>query len=305
MTTQDERHQTRERSGNNRKRNTAAQKQFRDAIKKYRALQLVHGLAKNDPKGSRDASRWLEATMKTLIQDYASAECQQLADNIYHTLPRELRDTIYKHYWAGKPDKETFYGVRYQKLGDTPWMHSCDREPCQCFCLDELPHITQHQIVGLEMAREVAIAYYKAMPDDRLGYDITSLATFLTKDHFHLGIVPADHIRRLHITISPVKCPKLVMHAHGEYCISLEGQQLVKKSMGSLAKIQQKDGFQLCITLGDGIWASRPEQTMEALRPVYKNLKQAGMRIHVYGRPSTKSCPIARIDGYYGMARQE
>ncbi|KAH7079945.1 hypothetical protein BKA63DRAFT_590186 [Paraphoma chrysanthemicola] len=235
--------------------------------------------------------------MKTLTQDFASAECHELADSIYHTLPRELRDTIYKHYWVGKPAKEAFYGVRYQKLSNTSWTHSSDRESCQCFCLDELPHIVQHQIVGLEMAREVAIAYYKAMPDDRLGYDITTLATFLMKDHFHLGIVPADHMRRLHITISPIRCPKLVMQVHGEYCISLEGQQLAKKSMGSLAKIQQKDGFWLIITLGGGIWGSRTDQTMEAMRPVYKNLKQTGMRTHVYGRPSTKSCPVVRLDG--------
>lgn len=101
--------------------------------------------------------------------------------------------------------------MRSPRLSDTPWLANCHHISCQCFRIDGLPFFMQRQIIGMEMAREFAAAYYAAIPPDRLGHGIASLEDFLLRDHFHIDVVPADHKRHLRIKIAPMECEELSM----------------------------------------------------------------------------------------------
>ena len=157
----------------------------------------------------------------------------------------------------------------------------------------------------MDMAREVAAAYYRAMPADRLGYDITRLRDFLVYDHFHLDVVPAEHIRHLRITVSPVECARLSMVINETICISEAGQQIVNMRLKELDLIRHKVGFRLTVVLGFGIWGAWTEQTMEAFRGTYEALKAEGMEFRIYGQSSKAHYPVLRIDGYFKMSREQ
>ncbi|KAF2820696.1 hypothetical protein CC86DRAFT_116706 [Ophiobolus disseminans] len=193
---------------------------------------------------------------------------------------------IYIYVWDTRTTKEAFYSIRTSDLAGRPWQKRCLQTPCNCFHCDELPLFIQHDLVGMDMAREVAAAYYRAMPPDRFKFDITSLRYYLMEDHFHLGVVPAEHIRRLRIIVSPVECAELAEEINEKICISARGQELVDANLQELDVIRYKYGFRLTVVLGSGISGAWTDSTMEAFRDTYDMLTAAGVRFRVYGRSS-------------------
>lgn len=161
---------------------------------------------------------------------------------------------IYVYIWDPDTVKKAFQDVRSRELCHTPWLVQCEGKRCQCFKFDEMPLYVQHQVVGINVAREVVTAYYKTMYPESLEYDIHDLHTFLTRDHFHLGLIPADHIRRLCILISPVHNSGLAMQIQGNTLLSSDGQHVVRTSLKALSLVPNKKGFRLNIVFSDGIW---------------------------------------------------
>jgi hypothetical protein len=221
------------------------------------------------------------------------------------TLPISIRAAIFHYIWDPRTAKEAFYAAGSPFYSDTPWLVHCTHSPCQCFRVDQLPLFTQHQIVGLPTAREAVAAYYAAMPPDRLGDDIELLKDFLARDHFHVGVVPAEHIRHLRITISPIECEILPMEINGNICMSSHGHAVVARELQHLDNLKHKDGFRLTVVLGKGIWGARAEKAMEAFRETYEGLRSEGVEFRVYGKASRAYYPVLRIDGYYGMKREK
>jgi hypothetical protein len=86
-----------------------------------------------------------------------------------------------------------------------PWAMTCTEYPCRCFYWWQLPVWAQYQFVGVDTAKEAVAAYYRAMQSNRLGNRLDELEYFLTIDHFHLGVKPYDHIRRLEIHLDTYK----------------------------------------------------------------------------------------------------
>jgi hypothetical protein len=107
---------------------------------------------------------------------------------------------MYAHFWHGSAVQDAFSGVRDRTLSKQTWLVSCKDSPCGCFRHYEVPVWVQHLSVGSATARETAAAYYKSMAPARLE-GITTIWPFQMTDHWHLGLTPANHIRRLSITV--------------------------------------------------------------------------------------------------------
>jgi len=163
----------------------------------------------------------------------------------------------------------------------------------------------QRQIVGMEMARELAAAYYASIPPDRLGHDIARLDDFLLQDHFHIGIVPAEHMRHLRIEISPLKCKKLSTVYNDKIEISNAGHEIIGTALQYLDRVQHKVGFRLTIVFGPGVSGASTEDTMEKFREVCEKLTKEGVLFRVYGRASKAHFPILRVDRYFTMDREK
>jgi len=216
-----------------------------------------------------------------------------------------MRDIVYGQLWDPRITNQVFQDVLDQKLQEAPWSWPCRDYPCQCFKIDETPLWVQHQVVGITMAREVITAYYAVMPPGRLGANLLSLRDCLTRGHFHLNLTPANFIRHLRITISPVHTSALGIEINGHVNISSEGHVIINTELQSLQTIRDKTGFRLTIVLSDGIWGEWTEQTLERLRDTYAALTQAGMRVRIYGYPNRSTQPIVWIDRFFSMGLEK
>jgi hypothetical protein len=140
----------------------------------------------------------------------------------------------------------------------------CSGDCCDCFKWWELPLWVQHQFVGFEVAQEVAAAYYRIGPSNHFGHQ-ENLRTMLSNDLFHLGIKPANQLRRLEIDLEEYNTPAEL--------VALEEQ------LPSLLELRLKKGFDLVIMTR---WHSRPCKTLRVLDkmvPVVTELKKAGVNV--------------------------
>lgn len=78
-----------------------------------------------------------------------------------------------------------------------PWYKYCqDDEICHCFAWFELPMWLQRQFVGMDIAKEVAISYYRSVDPVRYSVYASDLDMLLLNDHFHIGILPYELLRQ-------------------------------------------------------------------------------------------------------------
>jgi hypothetical protein len=103
----------------------------------------------------------------------------------------------------------------------------------------------------------------------------------LSVDHFHLGVKPADHVRRLELDFGEFKYHFVVSagaEEHNNRCRRLE---TVKKQTQALLSLRVKRGFELVLKTS---WHDQfPEalSLLDELSPVINVLKLTGARVRV------------------------
>ncbi|KAH7394520.1 hypothetical protein BKA66DRAFT_302971 [Pyrenochaeta sp. MPI-SDFR-AT-0127] len=228
--------------------------------------------------------------------------CREFAHNFYTKLPRELREMVYMHVWDDAMLNLVFDDVSVysattahprmkpsaqpvasssnsDKIKNMPWSIACAEDACSCFYWWELPAWAQHQFVGLEVAKEVVVAYYRAMRPVRITNQLGQLADFLYIDHFHLGVKPADHIRRLELNLhqSPIDYHKdyLSLLAGGEVL------QVYEQNLKALLDVRIKRGFQLSFKIfwhGHGVTYNL---ALKQFHHIADKFKEAGASVTV------------------------
>lgn len=197
--------------------------------------------------------------------------CRTFADKFYVTLPRELREMVYDYVWDLAMIGLTFHDVtlygnssddsdefspslqdsHQQRKGTkaVPWAIPCTQDTCRCFGWWELPCWAHHECVGMDVATEVVKAYYRNTRSLSVEPDhLEDLTNLLYRDHFHLGVKPLDHIRRLEIPLG-----QDVLIGRGEktsYNLqSMESLETFQYHFEVLLDVRVKKGFQLTILL--------------------------------------------------------
>jgi hypothetical protein len=125
----------------------------------------------------------------------------------------------------------------------------CTQDTCRCFDWWELPCWADHECVGMDVATEVVKAYYRSTRSLSVEPDhLENLTDLVYRDHFHLGVKPLDHIRRLEIPLR-----QNVFIGRGEqtrYKLqSMEGLETFQYHFEVLLNVRVKKGFQLRILL--------------------------------------------------------
>lgn len=236
----------------------------------------------------------------------AQKRFRKFADKFYATLPPELRDLVYVHIWDDATLDRVFDNVcvdpvpsltsrrtppsswRQVVLSNSddvkgmPWSVFCAQHPCNCFQWWELPYWAQHIFVGLDVAREAVAAYYRAMRHGRLGPHLGQLETFLSTDHFHLGVIPADHIRHLELNFDD----RLIEYGDGYNCLtkSRKGSQVLQRNLEALLKLRVKQGFQLTIKFDWVATNLNSNAALKVLRPVAYKIQEAGGSVTLLAR---------------------
>jgi hypothetical protein len=75
-------------------------------------------------------------------------------------------------YFLPHPQPHTYRSTPIRLHKHSPSVSCTGRlEQCCCFRINKLPLWIQHQVIGMDMAREITIVYHQAMDSERLGYD--------------------------------------------------------------------------------------------------------------------------------------
>jgi hypothetical protein len=232
--------------------------------------------------------------------------CRNFADKFHLTLPPELREMVYNYVWDGPMLHLVFNDVtggemtvksthfsdprdflpagghpQGKSINIVPWSIPCTQDACRCFQWWKLPFWVQHQYVGMDVAVEVAKAYYRNALAFRLGPKyLEDLTGMLSQDHFHLGIKPADHIRRLEIPLHP--------HAWIEddkkrtYRIEgMHGLDVFQRRFEVLLDVRVKLGFHLIIRLLSDGFLVDSISALERSRSVVNKLLEEGATVTV------------------------
>ncbi|KAF2820644.1 hypothetical protein CC86DRAFT_411936 [Ophiobolus disseminans] len=161
-----------------------------------------------------------------------------------------------------------------------PWSESCTWATCRYD--DRLSYTwIMLKYVGLSVASEAAATYYRLISPVINNLQLQEVGNFLRKDHFHLGIVPADHLHRLHLHLfnSQTYTPKgLLMLAE---CRRSEANYLTQY-IHALLRVKMRDRFQLTVS---ATWHNFIRPSSDALArvlvPVLKELRDAGITVTV------------------------
>jgi hypothetical protein len=108
---------------------------------------------------------------------------------------------VYDYVWHASAAEQAFSNVYDEALSKQPLVFQCGASRCLCFQYRTITLWVQDQFVGVDVAQEAAKAYYKLMPPARLKA-ISLIWPYLNTDHWHLGLVPANHIRRFSLTVN-------------------------------------------------------------------------------------------------------
>jgi hypothetical protein len=136
----------------------------------------------------------------------------------------------------------------------------------------------QHQFVGVEVAQEAAASYYRSVHPIRYSTMIYSLEGLLSNDHFHLGVVPFQHVRRLKIAMGK----HTYLPLRGDLaCYDSTHPTQTEWIIPALLKIRVKSGFHLTLEttwngeLPDGLIQ------LDRMRAVLKELQAADAKVTI------------------------
>jgi hypothetical protein len=257
--------------------------------------------------------------------------CQEYARKFRAALPTELRDMVYAQVWDRETVERAFDNVcpkvppvvltdnlialyddaeegwqpNSPLVGDMSWQMACRHEPCACFRWWQLPFWVQHQFVGFEVAKEAAAAYYRAGLPRRLSSGFSELDDMLSTDHFHLGVRPFDHLRRLELGLSVLKYTFFVGSGPEDHKNSQRHQlDIIKTQSRALLKMRLKRGFELilktawCRDLPEGL------SLLDEMPPVVNVLKLTGVSVRVmaWHAPSSKDYDVS---DYYTLPKEQ
>ncbi|KAF2853554.1 hypothetical protein T440DRAFT_476800 [Plenodomus tracheiphilus IPT5] len=255
----------------------------------------------------RDEYNTLSNEYKTLNQATSERLCNSFAEAFYTKLPIELRDMVYAYLWTdemllalrrdriiyndstGLPFTVSREVARPNSgkliLNPTPTSLPCAGKVCNCFKWSSLPNWMRHQYVGIQVAKEVVAAYYRAMPLEQLSIPLDRLRDVLLIDHFHLGVRPVDHIRRIKISLHDED----ICHGVGWDCrrIDMTGMQMLKLNLSALLDVRLKSALKL------SVHTTRPYAlhfkyfpSLNVFRPIGIELKHAGAEIELIPKVS-------------------
>jgi hypothetical protein len=115
----------------------------------------------------------------------------------------------------------------------------CSQITCTCFSDSELPVCLRRDFVGLDVAKEAVASYYGTCVI-HLGCGFsTFFDDYLFEDHFHVGVLPVDHIRQIEIDVGSWDN---WLNGTGAGCL-----ETFESYRGKLDKIRLKRGLQISL----------------------------------------------------------
>lgn len=127
-------------------------------------------------------------------------------------------------------EPKDYFDPRKSVKRDKLWRLNCKGDSCQCFNWWDLSLWLEPKWVGRNVAQEAAKAYYRSLSKHPGGIqhanenlDVADLDDYLLKDHFHLGIRPADHLRCLGLSVRATYYNELANEHDPDdgYCVTL------------------------------------------------------------------------------------
>lgn len=239
--------------------------------------------ARQQVKRLEEQQSILEDTQDAVVRNYAQAKTAPLVVKMRSSLPREIRDLVYQHYWDDAERRK----VRDSKLSKLPYdSDSDDCEQCDedSFCPYSIAtsstwrtnsHLTDPECVGSDTAQEVALSYYQTTTMKLRAQNIESA---LDTDIFSLGLVPRDCIRSVIATLSP-----------SEVWVAGPARMSMKDCFEILSTIRHKHGLDLRVRFLSPVWdwVTKVLHNLEIFRPYYFSLTGAGASITIYFEKET------------------
>jgi hypothetical protein len=181
----------------------------------------------------------------------------------------------------------------------------CRHTSCACFRWWQLPFWVQHQFVGLEVAKEAAAAYYREGLPKHLSTRLDDLDAMPSVDHFHLGVKPTDHLRRLELDLSVFKYGFVVGAGPGDHKKNQRHRlDIIEQQSFALLKTRLRRGFELilktawCRDLPEGL------SLLDEMSPVVNVLKLTGasVRVVAWHAPSSKDYDVS---DYFTLPKEQ
>ena len=221
--------------------------------------------------------RIINIQAKDSIEAYAKVSCRDLCTKFYSTLPRELRDGVYKYISPGStvhvdldnewiPDDECYFSnnpvAPVDSLGSS--------------------HYWNPEFVGNEFAKELAESWYSTT--NFSVRDCRDLDEFLSEDRWQHGLIPSHFVSSIQVTTA---CPNYPYPT-----VTTEHQQAREQSrkllMEAFAKLSRlKSSAKIAIELQSAYlpdyWNERGTipglETFDFVFPALTPLRDHGYRI--------------------------
>jgi hypothetical protein len=201
--------------------------------------------------------------------EVAQKRCLDFAAKLYTIFPTELRHMVYEYIWNDRAlSKSTAKSLLV--LPSLRESVDCTRNTRSWTFVDsgDLPICVRREFVGLDVAKETVATYYRTVGLPRTVY-YYEIKFQLLRDHFHIGVLPVDHIRRIEHEIDDVV--KDIFENRDE-----ARQLYIVDCYRQLDKIRQKNGFILSLRSEWGVIVAPYYSVLNHLRPIFMNFRDSG-----------------------------
>ncbi|KAF1997136.1 FAD/NAD(P)-binding domain-containing protein [Amniculicola lignicola CBS 123094] len=223
-----------------------------------RKMMLLYDATGAQPKLQERAMKTARAH-ESAFTEYSHAEILALTEAMRRTLPREVRDLVYDHLFNEKACSDLFAWMTAQQ-GAPGWKCRSEEEGP--------PPILKPQVVGLEIVREAAQAFYKnwtAMIEESEA-EYAKPEMILNLDYFGCGVIPMDHVRRVDVNFYRQKSRGGGEKAWSEFLAPLFSLPFQKKVS---IRFDMTSGF------------DRTPSLLVALEPVFDKLVALGADLEI------------------------
>jgi len=224
------------------------------------------------------------------VLPYVKAWGLQLADKLQTRLPAEIRDMIYSYLW----DRETI--IAYPDLSKVAGGSKCLDDFCTCSTPHDsptLPYFVQPTFMGPAIACEIVRALYDAFHSKGKVLTIRKpghIKTAVTKDVFHVGLDPGQHLRSLvvRVKLDRLRKPRPTGCARTEVCRHDPTEKVYIKDdlqelLATLLYIKHKARFALWVAFFQrNIRVAVLEEALQVLGPVRRTFQRRGAIVNVH-----------------------